>query len=98
MNALWTIKCLTPNIVYEAKVSNKTNNECNRYLSASNTLFKEKFRKLNRDWKWKCTELYKYILISKFHGMAPIVKSTNYCNLYLTEKFTSFDPSAIQIY
>ena len=30
-------KCLTSNIVYEAKVSSKTNNECKRYLGASET-------------------------------------------------------------
>ena len=33
-------KCFTPNTVYEAKVSNKTNNECKRYLGASETSFK----------------------------------------------------------
>ena len=37
-------KCLTPNIVYEATVSNKTNNEFKRYLGASETPFKERFR------------------------------------------------------
>ena len=58
-------KCLTPNIVYEAKVSNKTNNECKRYLGASETPFKERFRNHTRDFKHKkyekCTELSKYI-------------------------------------
>ena len=46
-------KCLTPNIVYEAHVSNKTNNKCKRYHGASETPFKERFRNRTRDFKHK---------------------------------------------
>ena len=69
-------KCLTPNIVHEAKVFNKTNNKCKRYLSASETPFKERFR--NQDFKHKkyekCSELSKYIWTLKSHGIIPIDK------------------------
>ena len=58
-------KCLTPSIVYGAKVSHETNNECKRYHGASETPFKERFRNYTRDLKHKkydnCTELSKYI-------------------------------------
>ena len=54
-----------PNIVYEAKVSSKTNNGCKRCLGASKTPFKERFRNHTRDFKHKkyekCTERSKYI-------------------------------------
>ena len=40
-NALWTNKCPAPNIVYEEKVSNETNDICERYPSPSETSFKE---------------------------------------------------------
>ena len=53
------------NIVYKAKVSNKTNNECKRYVGASETPFKERFQNHTRDFKHKkyekSTELSKYI-------------------------------------
>ena len=95
-------KCLTPSIVYEAKVSNKTNNECKRYLGASETPFKERFRSHTRDFKHKkyekLTGLSKYIWTTKSDGLIPIVKwsivkrvnsktAANYCKLYLIEKF-----------
>ena len=72
--------CLTPNTVYEAKASNKTNNECKRYLKhhSSETPFKKRFRNHTRDFKHKkyekCTELSKYIWTLKSHGITPIVK------------------------
>ena len=95
-------KCLTPSIVYEAKVTNKTNNECKRYLGASETPFKERFRSHTRDFKHKkcekLTGLSKYIWTTKSDGLIPIVKwsivkrvnsktAANYCKLYLIQKF-----------
>ena len=41
MDALWKNKCLPPNIVYEEKVSNETNDICKRYPSPSEASFKE---------------------------------------------------------
>ena len=95
-------KCLTPNIVHEAKVFNKTNNKCKRYLGASETPFKERFRNHTRDFKHrkyeKCTELSEYIWTQKSHGITPIdkwsiVKRVNkktvasYGKLYVTGTF-----------
>ena len=59
-------KCLTPNIIYQAQISNNTNDEHNKYLGASETLFMERYSNYTRDFKrkeyMKCTELSKYIL------------------------------------
>ena len=71
-------KCLAPNIVYEAKFSNKTNYEYKRCLGASETSFKDRFRNHTRDFKHKkyenCNELSKYIWTLKSHGMTPVIK------------------------
>ena len=45
------IECLTPNIMYETKVSDETSNDCKRYFSASETSFKERLRKNTGDLK-----------------------------------------------
>ena len=95
-------KCLTPNIVYEAQITNNTNDDQKRYLGASETPFKERFSNHKRDFKHKkyekCTELSKYIWSLKSQGIIPKIKwrivkkvnsvvSSNYCKLCLTEKF-----------
>ena len=58
-------KCRTPNIVYEAQVSNKSKNGCKINLDAFRTPFQERFRNHTRDFKHKkyekCTELSNYI-------------------------------------
>ena len=58
-------KCLTPNIIYEAQISNNTNDEHRKYLGAAETSFKEIYSNHVRDFKhkkhMKCTELSKYI-------------------------------------
>ena len=58
-------KCLTPNIIYEAQISNNTNDEHRKYLGAAETSFKEIYSNHLRDFKhkkhMKCTELSKYI-------------------------------------
>ena len=41
-------KCLTPNIVYEAQITNNTNDDQKRYLGASETPFKERFNNHKR--------------------------------------------------
>ena len=64
--------------MYEAKVSNKTKNECKRHAGASETPFEERFRNHTIDFKQKkyenCTELSKYIWTLKSHVLTPIVK------------------------
>ena len=58
-------KRLTPNIIYEAQISNNTNDEHRKYLGAAETSFKEIYSNHLRDFKhkkhMKCTELSKYI-------------------------------------
>ena len=94
-------KCLTPNIIYEAQITNNTNNEHKKYLGAAETSFKERYSNHTRDFKdkkyMKCTVLSKYIWNLKNQDIKPIVKwrivkkvnSTallNYRKLCLTEK------------
>ena len=71
-------KCFTPNTVYEAEISYKTNHECKKYLGASGTPFKERFRNHTKDFKHKkyekCTELAKHIWTLKSLGITPIVE------------------------
>ena len=93
-------KCLTSDIVCKAKVSNETNNEGKRYLGASETPFKGRFRNHTRKFIHKtyekCTELSKYIWTLKSYGITPIVTwsfaqriktAANFCKLCLIESF-----------
>ena len=95
-------KYLTPNIVYEAQITNNTNDDQKRYLEASETPFKERFDNHKRDFKdkkyEKCTELSKYVWSLQSQVIIPNIKwrivkkvhnviSSNYCKLCLTEKF-----------
>ena len=95
-------KCLTPNMVYKAQITNNTNDDQKRYLGASETPFMERFSNHKRYFKHKkyqnCTELSKYIWSLKSHGIIPkikwridkkinsVVSSNYYCKLCLTEK------------
>ena len=96
-------KCLTPNIIYEAQITNNTNDERKKYLGAAETSFKERYSNHTRDFKhkryMKYTELSKYIWSLKNQDVTHIVKwsivekvnskvSLNYCKLCLTEKFS----------
>ena len=69
-------KCLKPNIIYEAQISNNTNDEHKKYLGAAETSFNERYSKNTRDFKhkkyMKCTELSKYIWNLKNQGIAPM--------------------------
>ena len=71
-------KCLTPNIVYEAQITNNTNVDQKRYLGASETPFKERFNNHKRDFKHKkyekCTELSKYVWSLQSQGIIPNIK------------------------
>ena len=46
-------KCLTPNIHYEAQISNNANNEHKKYLGAAETSFRERYSNHTRDFKHK---------------------------------------------
>ena len=95
-------KCLTLNIVYEAQITNNTNDDQKRYLGALAAPLKERFSNHKRGFKHKkyekCTELSKFIWSLKSQSIIlkikwRIVKKTNsvvlsnYCKLCLTEKF-----------
>ena len=71
-------KCLTPNIVYDAQITNNTNDDQKRYLGASETPFKERFNNHKRDFKYKmyekCTELSKYVWSLQSQGIIPNIK------------------------
>ena len=69
-------KCLKPNIIYEAQISNNTNDEHKKYLGAAETSFNERYSNHTQDFKhkkyMKCTELSKYIWNLKNQGIAPM--------------------------
>ena len=90
------------NIVYEAQITNNTNDDQKRYPGASETPFKERFNNHKRDFKHKmyekCTELSKIVWSLQSQGIIPNIKwrivkkvnslvSSNYSKLCLTEKF-----------
>ena len=88
------IKCLTPDIVYKEKVSNKSK----KYLGDSETPFRNNIRDFKHKKYEKCTEHSKYSWTLKFHGRTPIVRwiivkrvnsktAANYYKLCLTETF-----------
>ena len=94
-------KCLTPSLIYEAEVTNSTNDDRKIYIGACETTFKERYRNHVKDIRnekySKSTELSKYVWLLKNEGKNPsirwrIIKTvhsqvrTNYCKLCLTEK------------
>ena len=58
-------KCRTPNIIYEAQISNNTNYEHKKHLGATETSFKETYSNHTPEFKrknyMKFTQLLKYI-------------------------------------
>ena len=54
-------KYFTPNTIYEAEITNNTNDENKKYLGAAETLFKETYSNHLREFKhkkyMKCTKL-----------------------------------------
>ena len=58
-------QCLTPKIIYRAKVENYTNSETKFYFGLIETPFKERFGNQTRDFRhktyYKSTEIFKYI-------------------------------------
>ena len=58
-------KCLTPNIVYQADITNNVDDERRVYLGLSETPFKDKYRDHVRDFnneiRYNKTEFSKYV-------------------------------------
>ena len=44
-------KCLRPNIIYEAQITNNTKDEDDKILGAAETSFKKKYNNHTRDFK-----------------------------------------------
>jgi len=95
-------KCLTPNVIYEAQVRNHVNDDCKRYIGASQTEFKTRYSNHKKDFTHakyeKSTELSKYVWSLKKESKSPIITwrilkhvrgnpQSNYCKLCLNEKF-----------
>ena len=57
-NCLLDNKCLTPNIIHEAQITNNTNNEHKKYLRAAETPSKERYSKHTRDFETSFKERY----------------------------------------
>ena len=94
-------KCLTPNIVYQADITNNVDDERRVYLSLSETPFKEKYRNPIRDFNneiyYNKTKLSKYVWDLKhnnkeLHMTWAIAckvygnRKRNFCRLSLKEK------------
>ncbi|XP_065070331.1 uncharacterized protein LOC135695263 [Rhopilema esculentum] len=95
-------ECLTPNLIYEATVSNDKDDEKKKYIGLTEGTFKLRYANHNKDFKHerykKSTELSKYIWKLKEQGKIPTIKwrivkrikstaRSNFCKLCLTEKF-----------
>ena len=83
-------QCLTPNIVYQADVSNNLDNEKRVYLGLSETPFKEKCSNHVRDSKHEkysnATELSKYVWELKRNNKATIITCRIARNVYGNSK------------
>ena len=71
-------QCLTPKIIYEATVVNKSDDEKRVYFGASDTPLKERCRNHTQDFNHehysKCTELLKYIWQLKRNKEIPSIE------------------------
>ena len=69
-------KCLTPNIVYQADITNNVDDERRVYLGLSETPFKDKYRDHVRDFnneiRYNKTEFSKYVWDLKRNNKEPL--------------------------
>ena len=94
-------KCLTPNIIYQADVTNNVDEERRVYFGLAETPFKERHRNHVRDFKheiyYNSTELSKYVWDLKRSSKVPHITfkiackvygnpKRNFCSLCLKEK------------
>ena len=79
-------KCLTPNIVYQADITNNVDDERRVYLGLSETPFKDRFRNHVRDFNneihYNKTELSKYVWDLKRNNKEPHITWTIVCKVY----------------
>ena len=71
-------KCLTPNIVYQADITNNVDDERRVYLGLSETPFKDRFRNHVRDFNneihYNKTEFFKYVWDLKRNSKEPHIR------------------------
>ena len=83
-------KCLTPNIVYYADITNNVDHERRAYPGLSETPFKDRYRNHVRDFKneIQCnkTELSKYVWDLKRNNKEPHITLTIVCKVYVNSK------------
>ena len=94
-------KCLTPSLIYQAEVTNDTDDDRKVYIGVCETTFKDRYRNHVKDIKQrkyiKSTELSKYVWSLKDEGKNPTIRwriiktirskaRSNYCKLCLSEK------------
>ena len=80
-------KCLTPNIVYQAEITNNVDDERRVYLGLSETPFKDRYRNHVRDFNneihYNKTELSKYAWDLKHNNKEPPITYTSYIHIYI---------------
>ena len=83
-------KYLTPNIVYQADITNNVENERRVDLDLSETPFKDRYRNHVRDFNneihYNKTELSKYVWDLKRNNKEPHITWTIVCKVYGTPK------------
>ena len=84
-------KCLTPNIVYQADITNNVDDERRVYLDLSETPFKDKYhnhlRDFNNEIHYKKTELSRYVWDLKRHNKELHITCTIVCKVYSNPKW-----------
>ena len=100
-NCLLDNKCLMPQIIYQADVTNDTDDTYKYYLGLAETSFKDRYRNhissFNNEQHKNKTELSRYIWTIKNENKTPIIKwkimktfyrkaTSEFCKLYLMEK------------
>ena len=99
-------KCLTPKVIYQANVTNNSNNDEKFYRVLAETPFKDRFRNHTKEFKhkkyYKNTEFSQYIWQLKVSDISPDISweiiaqvysntRINFCVLCLTEKLKIID-------
>ena len=99
-------KCLTPQVIYQADVTNDTDDTCKFYIGLTETPFKERYRNhkcsFTNDQHKNNTELSKYVWVLKNENKTPTInwkiikviysKATSYfCILCFMEKLCIFN-------
>ena len=95
-------KCLTPNIIYEATITNNTDIVEKIYFRLCKTSYKKRYCNHTRSFRLQSysddTELSKYVCELKIENKIPFIKwikgmlkpRFNFCKLYLIENLYNY--------